>query len=304
MKRGQMPGAGLRSDPVLADAGAGAGVDKKLVAQRFGRHAAEYDGYAEVQQVMAVGLADRVQRHYQGPAARMADIGCGTGGLAVQLCPHYPAAELTLLDLAPAMLRQAERKLRRHGCPGGQVRAVAADAEAWAAAQPEGGFDLIVSSAAFQWFNAPAATLRRLVRLLRPGGLLAFATFLPGTLQELHAAFRQADAEQGRAPRPRGQAYPSAADWHGWARDAAGPFLLWEEASCRCEYGSVPEMLAQVRRIGAGNALAAGASGASGMSPSLYRRMVQAYQERFGGPDGRIPATYTFVYALLRRERK
>ncbi|MGG4395070.1 malonyl-ACP O-methyltransferase BioC [Paenibacillus thiaminolyticus] len=304
MKRAQMLGAGRGINLVLADAGAGAGVDKKLVAQRFGRHAAEYDGYAEVQQVMAAGLAERVRRHHQGPAARMADIGCGTGGLAVQLCPHYPAAELTLLDLAPAMLRQAERKLRRHGCPGGQVRVVAADAEAWAAAQPEGGFDLIVSSAAFQWFNAPSATLRRLVRLLRPGGLLAFATFLPGTLHELHAAFRQADAEQGRAPRPRGQAYPSAADWHGWVRDAAGPFLLWEEASCRCEYGSVPEMLAQVRGIGAGNALAAGASGASGMSPSLYRCMVQAYQERFGGPDGRIPATYTFVYALLRRERK
>lgn len=302
MKRSHTMAGGAGNDP--APAGAGARVDKKLVARRFGRHAAEYDGYAEVQQVMAAGLAERVRRHHQGPAARMADIGCGTGGLAVRLCPYYSAAELTLLDLAPAMLRQAERKLRRHGCPGGQVRAVAADAEAWAAAQPEGSYDLIVSSAAFQWFNAPAATLRRLVQLLRPGGLLAFATFLPGTLHELHAAFRQADAEQGRAPRPRGQAYPSAADWHGWARDAAGPFLLWEEASCRCEYGSVPEMLAQVRRIGAGNALEAGAAGASGMSPSLYRRMVQAYQERFGGPDDRIPATYAFVYALLRREQE
>ncbi|BFH17145.1 methyltransferase domain-containing protein [Paenibacillus melissococcoides] len=299
MKGAQTIGAGTENDPTQG--GAGARVDKKLVARRFGRHAAEYDGYAEVQQVMAAGLAERVRRHHQGPAARIADIGCGTGGLAVRLWPLYPAAELTLLDLAPAMLHQAERKLRRHGCHGGQLSAVTADAEAWAAVQPEGGYDLIVSSAAFQWFNAPAATLRRLVHLLRPGGLLAFATFLPGTLHELHAAFRQADAEQGRAPRPRGQAYPSAADWHGWARAAAGPFLLWEEASCRCEYGSLPEMLAQVRRIGAGNALK---EGASGMSPSLYRRMAQVYQERFGGPDGRIPATYAFVYALLRREQE
>ncbi|MBG9791465.1 hypothetical protein ABD76_02565 [Paenibacillus dendritiformis] len=292
---------GTENDPIAGSVGAQ--IDKKLVARRFGRHAAEYDGYAEVQQAMAAGLTERVRQHHQGPAARIADIGCGTGGLAVRLWPHYPAAELTLLDLAPAMLRQAERKLRRHGCSGGKLRAVTADAEAWAAAQPEGGYDLIVSSAAFQWFNAPAATLRRLVHLLRPGGLLAFATFLPGTLHELHAAFRQADAEQGRAPRPRGQAYPSAADWHGWARAAAGPFLLWEEANCRYEYGSVPEMLAQVRRIGAGNALEADAAGASGMSPSLYRRMTQVYQERFGGPGGRIPATYAFVYALLRRRR-
>ncbi|MEB9892919.1 hypothetical protein P4K96_04845, partial [Bacillus cereus] len=80
-----------------------------------------------------------------------------------------------------------------------------------------------------------------------------------------------------------------------------GIYQLWEEASCRCEYGSLPEMLAQVRRIGAGNALK---EGASGMSPSLYRRMAQVYQERFGGPDGRIPATYAFVYALLRREQE
>ncbi|NRF97607.1 methyltransferase domain-containing protein [Paenibacillus dendritiformis] len=299
MEQSQTIGAGRANDQMLS--GAGARVDKQLVARRFGRHAAEYDVYAEVQPLMAAGLTERVRRHHQGLAGRILDIGCGTGGLAASLWPHYPAAELTLLDLASAMLRQAEQKLRRHGCPGSQLRAVAADAEAWAADQPEGGYDLIVSSAAFQWFNTPAATLRRLVQLLRPGGLLAFATFLPGTLRELHAAFRQADAEQGRAPRPRGQAYPSAAAWHGWARAAAGTFLLWEEASCRCEYASVPEMLAQVRRIGAGNALEAGASG---MSPSLYRRMAQVYRERFGGPGGRIPATYAFVYALMRREER
>ncbi|WP_019421344.1 methyltransferase [Paenibacillus sp. OSY-SE] len=328
----------------------GANVNKSLVQRRFDKHAHEYDSYAEVQRVMAHELAQRISTSCTGPVSRIADIGCGTGLLTLELPRLFPEASATLVDMSPQMVRAACTKLEQSGTAARRLDPVIADAEAWV--QEQGGqrgsrdraqsYDLIVSSAAFQWFNRPAETAGGLLRLLAPGGVLAFATFMPGTLHELHESFGEAESALGLPSVPRGLAYPAREDWLGWlsapvraavseaderaagtaapvdnlarstahaavstadpaalsSHKALPPSVTWEEASYRYAFPDVPAMLQQVRRVGAGNAVASSAA-AGALNRTLYRKMVKCYDDRYRLPDGRIPLTYEVAYGIV-----
>ncbi|UHA71790.1 malonyl-ACP O-methyltransferase BioC [Paenibacillus sp. 481] len=303
-------------------------IDKGLVQRRFDRHAHEYDQYAEVQKQMADQLAEHIKAamppiHNNSTSLRILDIGCGTGMLTERLMRTYPQSHVTLLDLSPRMLEQALAKLNHIGIQASAVEVIAEDAETWAeragrlrhegkedvlpknkqnaaCAQVEASFDLIVSSAAFQWFNRPDETLTALCSLLRPGGVLAFATFMPGTLGELHAAFAAAEAALGLPPSPRGQSYPTGHDWSRWcASPTVARPLNWEERCYTHRYSSTDAMLRHVRRIGAGNAVV-GRSAAP--NRALHARWQAEYAARFSASDGSVPASYYVGYGLLHMD--
>lgn len=50
-------------------------------------------------------------------------------------------------------------------------------------------FDFCFSNLAVQWCDSLAAALAGLVRVTRPGGVVAFSTLLSGSLDELNQAF-------------------------------------------------------------------------------------------------------------------
>jgi malonyl-CoA O-methyltransferase len=150
------------------------------IAHAFDR-AADYDAHARVQRHAAHRLAERIAALPLPPAPRILEIGCGTGFLSEALLDRLPAADALLTDIAPAMLARCRDRLGDRP----NVRYCAMDGEAPDTAP---GFDLICSSFTFQWFADPAASLPRLAALLRPGGRLAFATMLDGSLAEWHAA--------------------------------------------------------------------------------------------------------------------
>ena len=54
-------------------------------------------------------------------------------------------------------------------------------------------FDLVFSSLALQWVNDLRATFAEFARVSRPGALLLFSSFGPGTLQELAASWQALD---------------------------------------------------------------------------------------------------------------
>lgn len=331
---------------------AGANVDKRIVRQRFDRHAKEYDRYAEVQRVMADELVERMCQTIRPPssegtpqgilpnteslfynidldrmtasstdevscAVRILDIGCGTGMLSERLARAFPGAELTLVDLSSRMLELASTKLTQAGVSPANIHLITADAEAWlesACGQKGTGrptFNIIASSAAFQWFNSPDDTTHRLLQLLAPDGLLAFATFLPGTVRELHDAFSQAEVLLGLHAQPHGQSYPNKEDWMTWLLEHGGnsPAIRWETSSYRYTFPDVRTALAQVRRVGAGNAVLVHndartmgdgqRKGAS--SRELIHAMLQAYQATFQQDDGRVPLTYEVAYCLTQK---
>lgn len=206
----------------------------------------------------------------EGNAARPARIGANP--LGKESAPHA-----------------AERETA-HAVQAGQIRWIVGDAESDAFMDMVSGraFDLIVSGATFQWFVRPAATIRRLAGLLKPGGLLAFSTFGPQTFHELRESFRRAERELGLPAVPHGQAFPSGEDWDRWAEagrdDREAPAAVrdepvggagteWtmrktaeREQLCVKTYPDVRAFMHCVKKMGAQNAVSASAAAAAAFS--------------------------------------
>ena len=140
--------------------------------------------------------------------ARILEIGCGTGLLTRELARRLGPADWTLTDISPAMLEIA----RLGPAPQGSVRYAALDGE-----HPDalpGGYDLICSSLAVQWFGDLNAGLGRLAALLAPGGHLAIAT-LAETPSPNGVPPTPAPAWTP-APRPIPRPAPSVRPWAIW----------------------------------------------------------------------------------------
>lgn len=101
---------------------------------------------------------------------RLLDLGCGTGNLTARLVAQHPAvAAITGVDPSASMLRRA-RARRITAAHAGQI--------AWVQQHPDAldfrlaAFDIVVCANTFHYFRDPVAMLRRIHRVLRPGGLL------------------------------------------------------------------------------------------------------------------------------------
>ena len=96
------------------------------------------------------------------PNMRLADLGCGTGDVTLELHRSLKARETVGVDNSPAMLEKAPRE------PG--LRFILGEIEQFA---PPERFDLIFSNAAFHWVPDHPALFTRLRAALAPGGQLA-----------------------------------------------------------------------------------------------------------------------------------
>jgi SAM-dependent methyltransferase len=102
------------------------------------------------------------------------DVGCGPGAVAVQLARLLPDAHVTALDSNAALLHRAEHHAQRAGVSH-RVRTVVGDL---ATELPDGGpVDLVWAGMVLHHVADPAAVLRRLLAVLRPGGTLVMVEF-------------------------------------------------------------------------------------------------------------------------------
>jgi len=108
-------------------------------------------------------LVDRLLALAGGPGARVADLGAGTGQLALPLARL--GARVDAVEPARAMLDVLEE-----GARGLAVTAVHAAAEA--TGLPAGAFGLVLLADAAQWVD-PERAGREIARLLAPAGALA-----------------------------------------------------------------------------------------------------------------------------------
>jgi ubiquinone/menaquinone biosynthesis C-methylase UbiE len=136
-------------------------------------------------------LADQAEL---GSARRVLEIGCGTGNLALLVKRTHPALEVTGLDPDPKALARAGRKARRSGLALRLDRGFADQLP-----YPDASFDRVLSSLMFHHLEAGqrAASLREVVRVLRPGGSLHLMD-MSGDGHRLHGLTRL--ARRGNAP--------------------------------------------------------------------------------------------------------
>ena len=120
-------------------------------------------------------------------AQAVLDLGAATGSATALLQKRFRGAHIVSLDLSRNMLLQHKR--RRFWFT--RTSSVQADAEHLPFADQS--FDVVFANLLLPWVNDPAAVLAEVSRVLRKGGVLAFATLGPDSLKELSHAWGQVD---------------------------------------------------------------------------------------------------------------
>ncbi len=115
-------------------------------------------------------LADAVRRHRLPRDARVLDCPCGAGFYTRLLARHLRGGSLVAADTSPANLGRAADAVGP-APPGVEVRFVKADA--YRLPFEEASFDLVWCAQSMISLDDPAAAVREMARVLRPGGTLA-----------------------------------------------------------------------------------------------------------------------------------
>lgn len=145
------------------------GIDKAVIASRFGKNTDSYEQNACVQKNIATHLMKLIKTYCRGDMGRILEIGCGTGFLTGYLREQWKQEELWVNDLVESMCRKAATKcgILSSQCLVGDIETI----------DLPGLFSLITSSSVFQWLAHPADTFIRLASHINSEGWLAFSTF-------------------------------------------------------------------------------------------------------------------------------
>lgn len=106
------------------------------------------------------------------------DIGTGTGQLALGALARWPGVSLVGADASAGMCAVADAEADRRLSASERPRFRSVTALADALPFPDTAFDAAISSFVFQLVPRRARALREARRVLRPGGLLAYVTWL------------------------------------------------------------------------------------------------------------------------------
>lgn len=136
-----------------------------------------------------------IEREWAGAieGARVADLGCGGGFLALALADL--GAEVVGLERSPGSVRAAQAEARRRGS---RARFLCGDL--YVAPLDTADYDFVLMSDVLEHLEHPAAALREAARLLRPGGRLFLNTFD----RTLVSAFTVVHLAEGLGLVPRG----------------------------------------------------------------------------------------------------
>ncbi len=260
-----------------------AGLDKKKVAQSFGRAAPTYDTVAQLQRDVGKHLLQYVPVQVD-PGATVIDLGSGTGFFSRQLAARFDSATIIGLDIAEGMLHFSQQQTQSH-----QIKWLCADAESLPLADQS--VDLIFSSLVIQWCSNLLQLLRELARVLKPGGQLVVATLGPNTLHELKSAWQQADDYVHV-----NQFQPQ--DSLRFAAVAANLAIDHFAVEQRVIYfDRLTELTRELKALGAHNINSGKPEGLTGRSRiAAFKNAYEQYREARG-----LPATYEVFYLSVHK---
>jgi SAM-dependent methyltransferase len=113
-----------------------------------------------------------IQRTNIKPGMRVLDVACGTGNVSIPAAKS--GAAVTGVDIAPNLLEQAQKRAAAEGL---SIRFDEGDAEDLPYADRE--FDIVVTMFGAMFAPRPDRTAAELIRVCKPGGLIAMANWTP-----------------------------------------------------------------------------------------------------------------------------
>ena len=233
--------------------------DKTLIKQRFKKSLETYSDNATVQKAMAKKLLDLLP---QNKYNNILELGCGSGVLTnlainrfkynsylagdiVEECAQYIRADFFVCDIDNIHLNQK--------------------------------YDLILSNAALQWSENLQATVKSLMNILTPDGILAFTVFGKENMKEIKHIFKT------------GLEYFSVEELTKFLGNYQ--IINIQETSIKLEFKSVKEILKHIKYTGVN------AVNKVKLSPKTLQHMMNEYEKLFG-----FNLTYNPIWIILKNK--
>jgi len=212
-----------------------------------------------------------------------ADIGAHRGALreamASAALPADKIGTLVSTDLSAAMLAHAAGPR------------IVADEEALPFA--DRSLNLVTSILSLHWVNDLPGTLIQVRRALKPDGLFVAALFGGETLAELRQSMTEAEIECEGGLSPRISPFADLRDMGGLLQRAGFALPVADTDRVTVRYADPLRLMAELRGMGETNALAERRR--LPLRRGTLMRAAEIYREKFGLPDGRVPATFDIV---------
>ena len=210
----------------------------------------------------------------------MLDLGAHNGALWRALKSRKRIERIVTTDPAAAFLRRLD---------GARV-----------VADPElipfgyGVFDLVVSVLALHWVGDLPGALAQLRRVLKSEGLLLAAMLGGNTLVELRTVLIEAELIEEGGASPRVSPTADLADIAALLLRTGFAMPVADAEKITVTYPNALALMRDLRGMGETNALAARRR--EPLRRPTLARAAELYAERFGLPDGRIPATFEIFF--------
>lgn len=254
--------------------------DRALHARRRARAAGNFTEHDFLLTRVAEDMADRLAIITRNFSSAL-DLGAHHGVISRMMPLMTPRKidRVVTADLAPEMLAQATGTR------------VCTDEEQLPFADQS--FDLVLSALSLHWVNDLPGTLIQIRRALVPDGLFMGAMFGGETLTELRQALMEAEIECEGGLSPRVSPFADLRDMGGLMQRAGFALPVVDSDRVTVNYGNPLRLMTELRGMGETNALIERRR--TPMRRSTLMRAAEIYSEKFGLPDGRIPATFEIV---------
>lgn len=158
-------------------------LDHRQVQRRFERAAAGFDDADFVHKVTRDGLLQRLALLVT-KTGLVIDLGSATSSAQRELSRRFAKSHVVSVDMAHAMLVRGREK------KPWLLKASYVQARADALPFADHSVDVIFANQLLPWIDRPASVFTEISRVLRKGGLFAFATLGPDSLQEISRAWQ------------------------------------------------------------------------------------------------------------------
>ena len=163
-------------------------LNQNHVRRRFERAAKSFDDADFVHAVTREGLLARIAPLLVD-AKIVVDLAAATGAANRSLEKRFRGARVVSVDIAHAMLIKAREKKSWFS------KTTFAQASAKALPLPNESVDVVFSNLLLPWVNDPKSVFSEIARVLRKGGVFAFATLGPDSLQEVRRSWSKVDGD-------------------------------------------------------------------------------------------------------------
>ncbi len=161
-------------------------LNARHIRRRFERVARTFDDADFVHAATRDGLLQRIEPLLID-AKTVVDLGCASGAASRQLHKRFPKSRLVAVDFAHSMLREARAR------KSWLAKTTYVQAEARKLPFADESIDVIFSNQLLPWIANPDSVFLEVARVLRKGGVFAFATLGPDSLLEISRAWSHVD---------------------------------------------------------------------------------------------------------------